>query len=406
MRYPSVELASVTDSVDYGHTASATMNIAGPKFLRITDIQDGHVDWASVPFCVASAQEEKASKLDVGDIVFARTGATTGKSFFIRECPERAVFASYLIRVRPNRQIRSDFLARFFETQDYWAQIARNVRGAAQGGVNASTLRSLRVPLPPLDEQRRIAAILDQVDDLRRKRRRTLERLDDLRNAIFFDMFVKRESNIWTLVHVADIAANIRTGPFGSQLLHSEFVEEGIAVLGIDNAVNNEFRWDERRFITAEKYQSLRRYTVRPGDVLITLMGTCGRCAVVPDDIPTAINTKHLCCITVDKMKVLPAFLHASFLQHPNVLKQLGVQAKGAVMPGLNMAIIKSLELRVPPVDLQRTFASRIEALNKVRASCRAHQHHLDRLFASLQHLAFRGEPALRDAELDLATVG
>jgi type I restriction enzyme S subunit len=134
MTYPAVDLDAVADSIDYGHTASAIMTALGPKFLRITDIQDGRVDWASVPFCVASPQQETASKLDIGDIVFARTGATTGKSFLIRECPERAVFASYLIRVRPNREIRSDFLARFFETQDYWAQIARNMRGAAQCG--------------------------------------------------------------------------------------------------------------------------------------------------------------------------------------------------------------------------------------------------------------------------------
>ncbi len=241
---------------------------------------------------------------------------------------------------------------------------------------------------------------------MRWKRRQTLQGLNDLRDAIFIDMFVRNESHHWPIQRVADIAKNMRTGPFGSQLLHSEFVEEGIAVLGIDNAVNNEFLWDERRFITKEKYSALRRYTVRPGDVLITIMGTCGRCAVVPDNIPTAINTKHLCCITLDTLKVLPAFLHASFLRHPSVLKQLGVQAKGAVMPGLNMGIIKSLELRIPALDLQLAFVSRIEALDEVRASCRDHRDYLDALFASLQYLAFRGELTSKDAERELAMAG
>ena len=254
----------------------------------------------------------------------------------------------------------------------------------------------LEIPLPPLPEQRRIAAILDQADALRAKRRGALAQLDSLTQSIFIEMFGGSHSQDWPVETIADVAApcdgSIRTGPFGSQLLHSEFVTEGVAVLGIDNAVANEFRWGERRYISEGKYRELRRYTVKPGDVLITIMGTCGRCAVVPDDIPVAINTKHLCCITLNPVKCLPEFLHAFFLLHPMARGYLEQTSKGAIMAGLNMGLIKAMPISVPPVPIQQTFATRIQAIESLKATHRAALAESDALFASLQRRAFASQ--------------
>src|ERR1035437_6332158 len=85
--------------VNYGYTESATLKKIGPKFLRITDLQNGSVSWDEVPYCVCSKDDLRKYLLRSGDIVFARTGATTGKSYQVIDPPE-AVFASYLIRLR------------------------------------------------------------------------------------------------------------------------------------------------------------------------------------------------------------------------------------------------------------------------------------------------------------------
>jgi type I restriction enzyme S subunit len=142
----------------YGYTASATTEPVGPRFLRITDIQDGHVDWSRVPFCLCPKPAQYLLKPN--DLVFARTGATTGKSFLIHDCPE-AIFASYLIRLRVKRLVPIDYLYRYFQTSSYWAQIAGEKSGSAQPNLNGTKLASLRVPIAPPEEQQRIVAYLD-----------------------------------------------------------------------------------------------------------------------------------------------------------------------------------------------------------------------------------------------------
>ena len=299
--------------------------------------------------------------------------------------------------LRPDKdKLDSRFLFHWVKTDVFVRRMVDVATGANYPAVSDAKVKASKIPLPPPAEQKRLARILDAADALRAKRREVLVQLDALLQSTFLDMFGDPVKSGWTMVTVEAVASSqsgaIRTGPFGSQLLHSEFVDEGIRVLGIDNAVANEFREGEPRFITAQKYAQLRRYTVRPGDVLITLMGTCGRCAVVPDDICTAINTKHLCCITLDRGRCLPEFMHAYFLGHPIARRYLERSAKGAIMSGLNMRIIKALPIPAAPLYLQHRFAAIVRSVEQQKTSQRAHLAELDTLFASLQSRAFRGD--------------
>ncbi|AXJ09361.1 restriction endonuclease subunit S [Arthrobacter sp. PM3] len=287
------------------------------------------------------------------------------------------------------------YVTHYLRQQEVVDQVNSMATGANLPRISPKSLESVELPLPPLDEQRRIAAILDKADALRIKRRQALAHLDTLTQSIFHSMFGEpptswRETAIEDLVDKGD--GSIRTGPFGSQLLTSEFTDKGVAVLGIDNAVSNEFAWRERRFISFEKYSALKRYTVKPGDLLVTIMGTLGRCAVVPADIPLAINTKHLCCITVDPAQVIPEWLHAYFLRSDSAAVYLRQTTKGAIMGGLNMGIIKKMPVKLPPLELQQTFAARVAAVERLKETHRKHLSELDMLFASLQHRAFKGE--------------
>ena len=152
-------------AINYGYTESASSEPIGPRFLRITDIQNDQVNWDAVPYCKIDSSELPKFRLASGDIVFARTGATTGKSFLVSESPD-AVFASYLIRLRLlDKNLLPEFVSLFFQTAGYWKSIQDGVAGSAQGGFNASKLAALKIPIPPLADQQRIVTVLDEAFD-------------------------------------------------------------------------------------------------------------------------------------------------------------------------------------------------------------------------------------------------
>lgn len=149
----------------YGYTTKASLETEGPYYLRITDIQNNNVDWRSVPKCKIDETNYLKYQLEIGDIVFARTGATTGKSLLIKEY-NNSVFASYLIRVKLNtNQIDSRFISMFFNSPQYWNIVNKGVSGSAQGGFNAKKLSELRIPIPPLKEQKEIVENLNKLSE-------------------------------------------------------------------------------------------------------------------------------------------------------------------------------------------------------------------------------------------------
>lgn len=156
------KIRQLCEKPQYGFTESATMNPVGPKFLRITDIQNGNVDWKAVPFC--HCNDVKKYRLRPGDILFARTGATTGKSFLIKSTPEPAIFASYLIRLQPKEEILPEFLYWYFQSSYYWYSVYSGVEDGNRPNMNGTKLANLNIPFPKnKNEQRYIVDYLNRL---------------------------------------------------------------------------------------------------------------------------------------------------------------------------------------------------------------------------------------------------
>jgi type I restriction enzyme, S subunit len=370
----------------------------GPiPWVKISDMLQGEITDTDEKITEEALANCNTKLLPAGTILLS-IFATIGRSAVLRV---PATTNQAIVGIIPRKDdIDKLYFRHFLDAAS--TSLASKGRGVAQNNINSSILRDLEIPIPhkngkpDLAEQKQIAAILDKADAIRRKLQQSLRLSDDFLRSVFLDMFGDPEGQGWESTTVEELASekkgSIRTGPFGSQLLHSEFVDEGIAVLGIDNAVRNKFAWGQPRFITEEKYEDLKRYTVHPGDVLITIMGTCGRCAIVPPDIPKAINTKHLCCITLDPKKCLPEFLHSYFLLHPMAKSYLGQSAKGAIMDGLNGGLIKSLPVPIVPIALQRKYAQLVKSRTRLADRLTTQAIESEALFSSLQQRAFRAE--------------
>ena len=156
-------LSEISRKIHYGFTASANNMIDVVRLLRITDIHNNSVDWASVPGCEIGEKAIPQFKLEKGDILVARTGGTIGKSFLVQDVPAVVVFASYLVRVQGSHEMYDRYLKLFLESPTYWIQLQDGSKGTGQPNVNGQTLGKMLVPVPPLAQQHRIVAKVDEL---------------------------------------------------------------------------------------------------------------------------------------------------------------------------------------------------------------------------------------------------
>ena len=183
-------LGEISTDVSYGYTESASTDKVGPHFLRITDIQNGVVDWSEVPYCPISDAKKQHYLLSKGDIVVARTGNSTGENYIFTG-EEETVFASYLIRFKINPDIANAYYVWYtMRSPDWWCFVQSSKTGSAQAGANAKVLGSYPLKLPSLARQKYVAHTLGTLDNKIELNRKTNETLEQMAQALFKGWFV------------------------------------------------------------------------------------------------------------------------------------------------------------------------------------------------------------------------
>jgi type I restriction enzyme S subunit len=261
--------------------------------------------------------------------------------------------------------------------------------GTGVPGLNRTNAYRQRVIVPPLHQQQLISEILSSVDEAILATEAVIAQTEKVKQVTLTHLLTKgighsrfKETELgdlpesWEVAELqallADVQNAMRSGPFGSSLLKSELVDEGVPFLGIDNIHTEEFRSDFTRFVSPEKFKQLERYAANPNDVIITIMGTVGRSCVFPGGMGQALSSKHIWTMTFDEQRYVPQLVCWQLNFANWVRTRFGQSSQGGTMPAINSSVLRKVLLPVPPIDEQKKIASILDAFNESLAVHRA----------------------------------
>src|SRR6185295_1081520 len=347
----------------------------GPFLVTGTDFFGGRINWDT---CYHVSEERFAEAAYIhlrdGDLLVTKDGSI-GKVAHVENCPPKAVLNSgvFLLRSRDGLYdhrymfyvLQSDLFRRFLEN---------NLAGSTIQHLYQYIFERFTFATPDQKEQSGIAEVLTTVDRaieltaalIRKKRRirvglmldllsRGIDEHGNLRSEEthqFKDSPLGRIPVEWEVRDLQSLLANVypsmRSGPFGSALLKEEFVDSGVPLLGIDNVFPERFVPEFKRFVSKKKAFQLQRYRVRPRDLMITIMGTVGRCCVVPDNIGEALSSKHVWTVSLNRALYSPYLACLQINYSPWVRNHFAQDEQGGIMASVRSETLRTTRLPVP----------------------------------------------------------
>jgi type I restriction enzyme S subunit len=257
--------------------------------------------------------------------------------------------------------------------------------------LSVNDINNIQIPLPPLATQKRIAEILDAADALRRKDQELLKKYDELAQAIFIDMFgdpVKNEKG-WKIRKLGELfSASVKCGPFGSALKKEEYISNGIPVWIMDNIQDYAFNQNGCLYITESKYNDLKSYLTKNGDVIISRAGTVGKMCVIKSEFNNSIISTNLIKISLEESLLNPYFFVTLMKYFGKKIGRLRTGSENG-FTHMNTGVLAGLEFPLPDIKTQNEFISVLESISIQTGSLYNKPEHL---FNSLIQKAFKGE--------------
>ncbi len=392
---------------EYGSGAAALeFNSDLPRYVRITDItDDGNLN----PNSRASINRPNAEGyyLQKGDLLFARSGATVGKTYLYDEDDGECAHAGYVIKFSLDSSVCEPcFVSQWTRSSFYWTWVKQTLRQGAQPNINAEEYKSVNLPYPPVDEQGRIAEILDTVDEAIARTSSLIIKLKLTKAGLLQDLLTRgldedgklrdpqahpehfKDSPLGRIptdweVHRLKSKQNpnypyIKTGPFGSSLKGEHWVEQGVPVITIGAIGEGEFIISELLFISEAKAKTLSTYAVKEGDLVFSRVADVGRSVVVSKPQEGWIMSSNLMRISLDQYLVEPIFAYLNIVDNNLTRQQIRQFVNSGGREIANTAILDSLQFcwtskeeQIRIIQVAKTYDTRIRAeeayLNKLK---------------------------------------
>ena len=375
------KLGECMDSFEYGLNAAAKEYDGMHKYIRITDIDDETHNFIQSNLTspdIDFNSDVSDYKLNINDIVFARTGASVGKTYLYNPSDGDLYYAGFLIRGKVNEACDAGFIYQNTLTRDYDSFIRITSQRSGQPGVNSKEYATFRLNIPCKGEQEKISKLLNRLDKLFTLHQRKLEKLKLTKKALLQKLFPQNGSKLPELrfkgftdaweqrkfLDLLDAQNGIRRGPFGSALKKDSFVKKSdYVVYEQQNAIYDNY--ETRYFISKEKYNELIRFNIQPGDFIMSGAGTIGRISMVPDGIKKGVFNQALIRFKVNKDSINPLYF-LKFMQSDMMQKQLTQANPGSAMTNLvPMDELKKWDVTIPSLEEQNrisTFINQIDA--------------------------------------------
>ncbi|KAF1083031.1 MAG: Type I restriction-modification system, specificity subunit S [Candidatus Rifleibacterium amylolyticum] len=368
----------------------------------ISDAPDA-VNWVSIKDASESGKYIRSTKLKIkpegvsksrlvkpGDFLLTNS-MSFGRPYIMQTTG--CIHDGWLVLSDKSGGVDPDFLYYLLGSPEMYQEFAKKAAGAVVKNLNIDLVKGVSVSLPPLPVQKKIAAVLEKADELRRKREEQIKRLDDLLQATFLDMFGDPVTNPkgWPIVQIKDFA-DVRIGPFGSLLHVEDYVENGVPLVNPSHIANGVIVPDQKLTLSYEKFDELSAYALTKGDVVIGRRGEIGRCAVVKDE--------RLFCGTGSmfvriKNSFIPEILQ-KIISSDQIKQYLLNQSVGVTMKNLNASIIKELGIPKLPLSLQNQFYNISQRLIQTKQNIQSSAITTSSMFNSLMQRAFKGELELK----------